>query len=138
MSMPNSKTRRGRNMEHKANCLQTTCEFYEYCGTLTDPIYKVEDGMITVKGKKYPIKLMDGCYVIRKLTVRECMRLQTVPEWYDFSCVSNSQAYKMLGNGWTIEVIAHLIRSILADDTQETDYEEDHQFTLDEFLMSME
>ena len=37
-------------------------------------------------------------------------RLQTVPEWYEFP-VSNSQAYKMLGNGWTCEVIAHLIRS---------------------------
>jgi DNA (cytosine-5)-methyltransferase 3A len=41
------------------------------------------------------------------------MRLQTVPEWYDFSCVSNTQAYKMLGNGWTVEVIAHLIRGAI-------------------------
>ncbi|MBQ0103974.1 MAG: DNA cytosine methyltransferase [Prevotellaceae bacterium] len=53
---------------------------------------------------------------IRQLTVSECKRLQTVPEWYDFSVVSNSQAYKMLGNGWTCEVIAHLIRSCLNDD----------------------
>ena len=51
--------------------------------------------------------------MIRKLSVRECMRLQTVPEWYDFSCVSNAQAYKMLGNGWTVEVIVHLLRSIM-------------------------
>ena len=73
-------------------------------------IYEVKDGKITIKGKQYPIKLKDGYYIIRKLTVRECMRLQTVPEWYEFP-VSNSQAYKMLGNGWTCEVIAHLIRS---------------------------
>lgn len=73
-------------------------------------IYEVTDGKITIKGKQYPIKLKDGYYIIRKLTVRECMRLQTVPEWYEFP-VSNSQAYKMLGNGWTCEVIAHLIRS---------------------------
>lgn len=75
-------------------------------------IYEVKDGKITIKGKQYPIKLKDGYYIIRKLTVRECMRLQTVPEWYEFP-VSNSQAYKMLGNGWTCEVIAHLIRSAI-------------------------
>ena len=75
-------------------------------------IYEVKDGKITIKGKQYPIKLKDGYYIIRKLTVRECMRLQTVPEWYEFP-VSNSQAYKMLGNGWTCEVIAHLIRSCM-------------------------
>ena len=73
-------------------------------------IYEVKDGKITIKGKQYPIKLKDGYYIIRKLTVSECKRLQTVPEWYEFP-VSNSQAYKMLGNGWTCEVIAHLIRS---------------------------
>ena len=75
-------------------------------------IYEITDGKITIKGKQYPIKLKDGYYIIRKLTVRECMRLQTVPEWYEFP-VSNSQAYKMLGNGWTCLVIAHLIRSCM-------------------------
>lgn len=114
MSMPNSKTRRGRNMEEKSNCLQTSCGFYQYCGTVNTPIYEVKDGMITVKGKQYPIKLVDGYYIIRKLTVRECMRLQTVPEWYEFP-VSNTQAYKMLGNGWTVEVIAHLIKGMLGE-----------------------
>ena len=75
-------------------------------------VYEVKDGLITIKGKTYPIKLADGFYIIRKLTVRECMRLQTVPEWYEFP-VSKSQAYKMLGNGWTVEVIVHLIESAL-------------------------
>lgn len=75
------------------------------------PIYEVKDGFITVKGNKYPIKLVDGFYIIRKLTVRECMRLQTVPEWYEWP-VSKSKAYKMLGNGWTVEVIAHLLRGL--------------------------
>ena len=73
-------------------------------------IYEVRDGKITIKGKQYPIKLKDGYYIIRKLTVSESKRLQTVPEWYEFP-VSNSQAYKMLGNGWTCEVIRHLINS---------------------------
>ena len=75
------------------------------------PAYEVHGGYITIKGKQYPIKLKDGYYIIRKLTVRECMRLQTVPEWYEFP-VSDSQAYKMLGNGWTCEVIAHILKSL--------------------------
>lgn len=64
-----------------------------------------------VNGKQYPIKLVDGYYIIRKLTVTECKRLQTVPEGYTFP-VSDTQAYKMLGNGWTVEVIAHIMRHI--------------------------
>ena len=74
-------------------------------------VYEARDGQITIKDKQYPIKLTDGFYVIRKLTISECKRLQTVPEWYNFSVVSNSQAYKMLGNGWTCDVISHLIRA---------------------------
>ena len=74
-------------------------------------IYEVRDGKITIKGKQYPIKLKDGFYIIRKLTVSECKRLQTVPEWYEFP-VSDSQAYKMLGNGWTVDVIAHILKGL--------------------------
>jgi len=75
-------------------------------------VHTVENGMIEIKGKTYPIKLADGFYIIRKLTVSECKRLQTVPEWYDFSVISDSQAYKCLGNGWTVEVIAHLMKNM--------------------------
>lgn len=78
----------------------------------TYTVYEVKDGQITIKGKQYPIKLADGYYIIRKLTVSECKRLQTVPEWYEFP-VSDTQAYKMLGNGWTVDVIAHLIEATL-------------------------
>ena len=74
----------------------------------TYPVYEVQDGQITIKGKQYPIKLADGFYIIRKLTVTECKRLQTVPEEYIFP-VSDTQAYKMLGNGWTVDVIAHIL-----------------------------
>jgi site-specific DNA-cytosine methylase len=48
---------------------------------------------------------------IRKLTVLECKRLQTVPDDYKMN-VSNTQAYKMLGNGWTVDVIAHILKGI--------------------------
>ena len=72
------------------------------------PVYEVRGGRITIKGKTYPIKLADGFYIIRKLTVAECRRLQTVPDSYVFP-VSDTQAYKMLGNGWTVDVIVHLL-----------------------------
>lgn len=77
-------------------------------------VYRVENGLIDVKNSKYPIKLKDGYYIIRKLTVTECKRLQTVPDWFEFP-VSNTQAYKMLGNGWTVDVIAHLLKSMFKE-----------------------
>ena len=80
----------------------------------TYTVYEVKDGLITIKGKEYPIKLADGYYIIRKLTVSECKRLQTVPEWYEFP-VSDTQAYKMLGNGWSVDVIVHLIEATLKE-----------------------
>lgn len=72
------------------------------------PVYEVRNGRIAIKGKEYPIKLADGFYIIRKLTVTECKRLQTVPDTYAFP-VSDTQAYKMLGNGWTVDVIVHIM-----------------------------
>jgi len=47
----------------------------------------------------------------RKLTPLECERLQTVPDGYTEG-VSNTQRYKMLGNGWTVEVIKHVLQNI--------------------------
>lgn len=74
--------------------------------------YEVRDGLITIKGKQYPIKLKDGYYIIRKLTVTECCRLQTLPD--DFCrAVSASQGYKGCGNGWTAEVIIHILSHAL-------------------------
>lgn len=78
------------------------------------PIYEVKDGKITIKGKQYPIKLSDGFYIIRKLTVKECCRLQTLPDDY-CRAVSKTQAYKGLGNGWTAEVIIHILNGALKD-----------------------
>ena len=81
------------------------------------PIYRVLNGLITIKGKQYPIKLPDGLYIIRKLTVKECCRLQTFPDNYFVKAdgsplVSNTQAYKQLGNSWTIEVIKHILQNV--------------------------
>jgi len=49
----------------------------------------------------------------RKLTPLECERLQTVPDGYTEG-VSNTQRYKMLGNGWTVEVIKHIFKNMEA------------------------
>jgi DNA (cytosine-5)-methyltransferase 3A len=59
-------------------------------------------------------------YIYRKLTPKECERLQTVPD--DYTDVpygkrkmSDTQRYKMLGNGWTIDVICHLLKNVNKD-----------------------
>ena len=79
----NSKTRRGRLMKDKSNCLTATN--YDYCW-------------------------YDG-YICRKLTPMECERLQTFPDNYTEG-VSNSQRYKALGNSWTVNVIAHIFKNL--------------------------
>ncbi len=84
---------------------------YCYADGKIHTVYEVKDGKITIKGKEYPIKLPDGFYIIRKLTVTECRRLQTIPDWYKMPC-SDTQNYKMLGNGWTVEVIKHILSHI--------------------------
>lgn len=56
-----------------------------------------------------------GCNVntdrIHRLTPTECARLQTIPNWYKWEC-SDTQQYRMLGNGWTVDVIVHILSFI--------------------------
>ena len=75
-------------------------------------VYEVKSGLIEIKGEQYPIDLPDGCYIIRKLSVTECCRLQTLPDDY-CRAVSNAQAYRGLGNGWTADVIVHILLGAL-------------------------
>ena len=158
----NSKTRRGRAMKEKCNCLQTQSEFYQYvkpvalrnrgngkqpefngtdkANALTsvqtdsmvltpkqlghisntnaqaNRVYSVHNKSVTLKaeggggGAKtglYKIDLPDGEYLIRKLTPLESERLQTLPDNYTDG-ISNTQRYKCIGNGWTVDVIAHI------------------------------
>jgi len=84
-------------------------------GKLQDGItYEVHNGLIEIKGKEYPINLPDGSYVMRHLTPIECERLQTLPDGYT-ACVSKTQRRKALGNGWTAEVIIHILNGALAN-----------------------
>jgi DNA (cytosine-5)-methyltransferase 3A len=90
-SNPNSKTRRGRVGKKKSNTLDTSCN----------------QGV-----------LINGH--IRKLTPRECGRLQTVPEDkldIMLSCgVTDSQLLKMFGNGWTLAAVAHVLTDLKHDE----------------------
>lgn len=83
-------------------------------------IYSVKGKSVTLsangggQGAKtglYKIDLPDGNYVIRKLTPVEAERLQTLPDNYTEG-ISKTQRYKCIGNGWTVDVIAHILSGI--------------------------
>lgn len=63
--------------------------------------------LTAIQGGHQEAKIATDSKHWRKLTPIECERLQTLPDNYT-SCVSNSQRYKMIGNGWTVDVIAHI------------------------------
>jgi len=80
-TFPNSKTRRGRNMKHKSNCLETKPSFMVY---------------------EHP--------TVRKLTVTEAERLQGCEGWtIGDGTISNTQRLKLLGNGFCVPVIEHIL-----------------------------
>lgn len=82
-----------------------------------DRINKRQNGQRFSDGQKfYTLTAQDrhGVLIegyIRKLTPTECERLQTLPDGYTEG-VSNSQRYKTLGNGWTVDVLAHIFSQI--------------------------
>ena len=80
-----------------------------------DRVYSPEGKSVSLstlgggRGAKTGLYLHKGC--VRKLTPIECERLQTLPDCYSEG-VSDSQRYKMLGNGFTVKVIEHLLREL--------------------------
>lgn len=82
-----------------------------------DRINKRQNGQRFSDGQKfYTLTAQDrhGVLIegyVRKLTPTECERLQTLPDGYTEG-VSNSQRYKTLGNGWTVDVLAHIFSQI--------------------------
>lgn len=77
-----------------------------------DRVYGVNNKIPTLIATDYKQPkqvLVDG--ILRKVTPLEFERLQTVPDNYT-KCVSDTQRYKMLGNGWTVDVIAHILSFI--------------------------
>lgn len=88
-------------------CLDVSGKFSaEKAGTLTQRYAK---GVSNFGGDSFPIDLEVGD--IRRFTPTECERLQTVPDGYTI-CVSDTQRYRMLGNGWTVDVIAHIFKGL--------------------------
>ena len=62
------------------------------------------------------MSLVGDGYRIRRITPTECARLQTIPDWYIWNC-SATQQYRMLGNGWCVEVIKHILSFMRLEDT---------------------
>jgi len=63
-------------------------------------------------GNHSQMDIIHSAFGTRRYSVIECERLQTMPDNYTEG-VSNSQRYKMIGNGWTIEVISHIFKNML-------------------------
>ena len=114
----------------KSNCLTTVQKDSLVCkpvrigeygkGGQGQRIYSVHGKSVTIsangggQGAKtglYKIDLPDGDYIIRKLTPIEAERLQTLPDNYTAG-ISNTQRYKCIGNGWTVDVIAHIFKEL--------------------------
>jgi len=74
-------------------------------------LYKDMAATLVCAGRHHCVDELNGELRIRRLTITECERLQTVPDGYTEG-VSDSQRYKMLGNGWTVDVIAHIFNGL--------------------------
>ena len=83
LSFPTSKTRRGRVIKGKSNTLDRSCEASVYCNG-----------------------------VIRRLTINELEKLQTLPVGYTDG-VNERQRMSAIGNGWTVDVIAHILENMV-------------------------
>jgi len=105
------------NLSGKSNCLTTVQKDNLICGGMADikaheqrrRVYSDEGKaptLLTPTGGNYQTKVY-----YRNLTPIECERLQTLSDRYTEG-VSNTQRYKMIGNGWTIDVIAHIFKGI--------------------------
>lgn len=108
---PNSKTRRGRVGVGVGQTLTTSCN---QGVAIIDDIYNNRDERIyrefspTIRSERQGLKVNND-YKIRKLTPRECFRLMDFPDTFDFSVVSDSQAYKQAGNSIVVNVLAQII-----------------------------
>lgn len=84
-----------------------------------DRIYSVEGKSLSLssgggRGAKtglYRVDLPDGDYIVRRLSPIECERLQTLPDNYTEG-IAETNRVKCLGNGWTVDVIAHIFKNL--------------------------
>jgi len=84
---------------------------YSYVNRVYHPDGK-GPSLVSSDGGHLQPKISDNTTTYRKLTPLECERLQTVPEGYTNKGISDTQRYKMLGNGWTVDVVSHIMKGI--------------------------
>jgi site-specific DNA-cytosine methylase len=85
--------------------------FTEKSLALLSTMHKENAKSMVKRNKKGWLVLDEDLITYRKLTPLECERLQTIDGGYT-AHVSNTQRYRMIGNGWTVDVIAHIFKSI--------------------------
>jgi site-specific DNA-cytosine methylase len=111
------------NTSGKTNCLTSvqkdnlviTSQYIQWDGKGFEQDNRAyfEDGKSgTVDLKKNRQKILLNNSRIRRLTPLECARLQTIPAWYKWEC-SDTQQYKLLGNGWSVEIIVHILSVLI-------------------------
>jgi len=71
----------------------------------------VDGNMPTICASLFDLNITKNHKTYRKLTINECEKAQGVPKYYT-KAVSKNEAGKMLGNGWTVDVIAHIFKNI--------------------------
>lgn len=76
-------------------------------------IFEVKNGIYKLKGREYNISLPDGAYIFRHYYQTETERLQTLPDYYTVTA-SKTAARKALGNGWTADLIMHILKAGLS------------------------
>lgn len=101
------KCRRDLVMVHRRPRLQQGGIIEDKAPTLTANCYEQNNYVVELT----PQNAINLVGRIRRLTPTETARLQTIPSWYKWQC-SETQQYKMLGNGWTVEVIKHIFSYI--------------------------
>lgn len=114
----------------KTNCLTSIqkdnliCQMHRGKKSRPERIYNIEGNSPTIGNNhfSYETRICDK-NIIRRLTPAECARLQTIPEWYKWRC-SDTQQYKMLGNGWTVDVIVHILSFMNFPIKSKKDYNE--------------
>ena len=80
---------------------------HEQSGRVYSPDGKMQTLATMGGGNQHPKTMQTQR--IRRLTPTECARLQTIPDWYDWSGMSDTQRYRCLGNGWTNKIIVHIL-----------------------------
>lgn len=126
-SFPSSKTRRGRVGKSVAQTLDTSCNIGTFVADMRgDNVLRIRNEGVSPcitasmrAGEQFKLNTGSNPPIhnyknnrFRRLTPRECFRLQGFPDTFDFSVVSDMQAYKQAGNSITVDVLAKIIKNL--------------------------